>query len=229
MDGERRRLFSSTNFPGLENIDLVGELEKRLPYPVMIDHDAYYLLTYDIRKHGLTDKGAVIGCYFGTGLGSAMYIDGRPYIGRNGTACELGHLPIPFNDYLCSCGNRGCIEMFSCGKALERIGQERYPDTFIGELFTRHGDGEPLRQFVEYMSIAVAAAVNIIDPHCVFVGGGIPSMKDFPWQYFLEKVISHTRKPYPAENLDIRFSESSSEKGIIGAAIRAFEYMPHKT
>ncbi len=229
VDGERRRLFSSTNFPGLENIDLVGELEKRLPYPVMIDHDAYYLLAYDIRKHGLTDKGAVIGCYFGTGLGSAMYIDGRPYIGRNGTACELGHLPIPFNDYLCSCGNRGCIEMFSCGKALERIGQERYPDTFIGELFTRHGDSEPLRQFVEYMSIAVAAAVNIIDPHCVFVGGGIPSMKNFPWQYFLEKVISHTRKPYPAENLDIRFSENSSEKGIIGAAIRAFEYIPHKT
>ena len=28
VDAQRRRLYSSTNFPGLENIDLVGEFEK---------------------------------------------------------------------------------------------------------------------------------------------------------------------------------------------------------
>lgn len=229
VDAGRRHLFSSTNFPGLENIDLVGELESRLACPVMIDHDAYYLLAYDIKNSGLKNEGTIVGCYFGTGLGSAMYIGGKPYIGKNGTACELGHLPIPFNDYPCSCGNRGCIEMFSCGKALERIAKEQYPDTFIGELFVRHGEDESLRQFVEYMSVAVAAVANIMDPHHVFIGGGIVQMENFPRGYFVEKVIEHTRKPYPAENLDILFSKNSSENGIVGAAIRAFEETGEKS
>lgn len=225
VDAKRRRLFSSTNFPGLENIDLVGELRERLDYPVMIDHDAYYLLAYDIEKSGIENKGTIIGCYFGTGLGNAMYINGMPYIGKNGTACELGHLPIPFNDYPCSCGNKGCIEMFSCGKTLEKIGQENYPDTFIGELFERHGKDEILRRFVEYMSVAVAAEVNILDPDFVFVGGGLVQMKGFPREYLVRKIIEHTRKPYPAENLELRFSDANPENGIVGAAIRAFKVL----
>ncbi|MDE6961576.1 MAG: allose kinase [Lachnospiraceae bacterium] len=222
VDQKRRKLYSSTNFPGLEGIDLVGELEARLPWKVMIDHDAYYLLAYDMEKSGIKSEGTVIGCYFGTGLGNAMYMDGKPYIGRNGTACELGHLPVPFNNYPCSCGNKGCIEMFSCGKALESIAEEQYPEISIGEVFRVHAGDEVLLRFVEYMAIAVAAEVNILDPDCVFVGGGVVQMEGFPRDYFVEKVIAHTRKPYPAENLDLRFASPGSENGIVGAAIRAF-------
>lgn len=223
VDAKRRRLFSSTNFPGLEGIDLVGELESRIEYPVYIDHDAYYLLAYDIWAAGLENRGTMIGCYFGTGLGNAMYIGGQPYIGKNGTACELGHLAIPGNEYPCSCGNLGCIEMFSCGKALERIGQKYYPETFIGDLFEKHGGDRVLLDFVDYMSVAVSAEVNILDPDYVFVGGGIVQMKSFPKEYLIERILAHTRKPYPAENLEIRFSKDGPENGIIGAALRTFE------
>ncbi len=225
VDRQRRRLYSSTNFPGLEKIDLVEELEKRLLYPVMIDHDAYCLLAYDIRRNGLKSEGTIIGAYFGTGLGNAMYINGRPYIGKNGTACELGHLPIPLNNRPCSCGNKGCIEMFSCGKALEKIQKKYYPDCFIGDLFDRHSEDEVLRNFVEYMSVPIAAEVNILDPDFVFIGGGLVQMKGFPKDYLKERVIAHTRKPYPAENLNLLFSEAGPENGIIGAAIRGFDLL----
>lgn len=225
VDAERRRLYSSTNFPGLENVDLVEELEKRLHYRVFVEHDAYYLLASDIRTYGLDPSGTIVGCYFGTGLGAAMYIGGRPYIGKNGTACELGHLPVPMNDYPCSCGNRGCIEMFSCGKALERIAKSRYPKTQIGELFALHGEDPVLRDFVEYMSVPVAAMANIMDPHHLIVGGGLPQMKGFPREYLRERILAHTRKPYPAANLDLIFADGAAEKGIIGAAIRAFEML----
>lgn len=222
VDAQRRRLYSSTNFPGLENIDLVGELEARLNYNVYIDHDAYYLLAFDIWNAGLKNQGTIIGCYFGTGLGNAMYIGGRPYIGKNGTACELGHLAIPQNSYPCSCGNLGCIEMFSCGKALERLGQEYYPETYIGDLFTKFGSDQRLLDFVDYMSVAIAAEVNILDPDYVFVGGGIVQMDSFPKEYLKERVLAHTRKPYPAANLDIRFTTNGPENGIVGAALIAF-------
>lgn len=228
VDAQRRRLYSSTNFPGLENIDLVEELEKRLDYKVYIEHDAYYLLASDIRKYGLDPEETIVGCYFGTGLGAAMYIGGRPYIGKNGTACELGHLPIPMNDYPCSCGNQGCIEMFSCGKALERLGKENYPEDFIGDLFALHGEEQVLRDFVEYMSVPVAAMANIMDPHHIILGGGLLQMKGFPGEYLRERVLAHTRKPYPAADLDLIFADGEPEKGIVGAGIRAFQELERK-
>lgn len=228
VDARRRTLYSSTNFPGLEKIDLVEELEKRLDYKVYIEHDAYYLLASDIRTYGLDTSGTIIGCYFGTGLGAAMYIGGRPYIGKNGTACELGHLPIPMNDYPCSCGNKGCIEMFSCGKALERIGRMYYPQDFIGDLFALHAKESVLKDFVEYMSVPVAAMANIMDPHHIVIGGGLVQMKGFPKEMLRERVLAHTRKPYPAENLDMIFADGDSAKGIVGAAIRVFEGLEHQ-
>lgn len=228
VDRQRRRLYSSTNFPGLEKIDLVEELENRLPYPVMIDHDAYCLLAYDIYQSGVNREGTIAGIYFGTGLGNAVYIGGKPYIGKNGTACELGHLVVPFSSRPCSCGNAGCIEMFSCGKALEEIQKTYFPEDHIGDLFVKHGREQVLRDFVEYMSVAVAAEVNILDPDYVFVGGGLAQMEGFPRDELRERVLSHTRKPYPAENLDLRFSKAGPENGIVGAAIRAFETLPLK-
>ena len=223
VDAKRRRLLSSTNFPGLDGVDIVDALERELSKPVLIEHDAYYLLSYDIFDNGLENTGTMIGCYFGTGLGNAMYINGKPYIGKNGTACELGHLPIPGSDYPCSCGNRGCIEMFSCGKAFERIAQSCYPETPIGEIFVRHAGDQALLDFIEYMSVAIAAEVNILDPDYVFIGGGLVQMNGFPKDFLMRRVVDHARKPYPAENLQMIFSRPGPENGIIGAAIQGFE------
>ena len=71
----------------------------------------------------------------------------------------------------------------------------------------------------------IAAEVNILDPDFVFVGGGLVQMKGFPKDYLKERVIAHTRKPYPAENLNLLFSEAGPENGIIGAAIRGFDLL----
>lgn len=223
VDRTRTRLLSSTNFPGLDGVNIVEELEKRLGRKVYIEHDAYYLLAYDIADNGLENKGTMVGMYFGTGLGNALFIGGHPYIGKNGAACEIGHMPVPFSTYPCSCGKEGCIEMFSCGKALERINSECYPDTPIGDMFVRHGKEKNMRDFVEYMAVAVAVEVNILDPDYVFLGGGIIQMKGFPKEFLLQRITAHVRKPYPAEGLQILFQKPGAENGIVGAAIRAFE------
>ena len=37
-------------------------------------------MAYDIMDFGMDNTGTMIGCYFGTGLGNAMYIDGKEYL-----------------------------------------------------------------------------------------------------------------------------------------------------
>lgn len=223
VDKDRRRLYSSTNFPGLDGVDIVGALEESLGIPTIIDHDACYLLAYDIHQFKLPSGGAVTGFYFGTGMGNAIYINGMPYIGKNGTAAEVGHIQNGLSGRPCSCGNKGCIEMYCCGKALEQLQKTCFADTALVELFTMRGSSRELDEFVHYMSVPVVAEVNILDPEAVVIGGGIVQMKDFPKDKLVGYILENVRKPYPADNLNIYFSEPSPANGIIGAAIMGFE------
>lgn len=222
MDRERRRVLSATNFPGLTDRDAAGDLERFLRLPVRLEHDAYYLLAYDVWAHGLENRGTMLGFYFGTGMGNAMFLDGKPYIGKNGTACEIGHMPFPLADRPCSCGNRGCIEMYCCGKAFERLAQETFPGEPLSELFLRHRDHPALLDFVRCMAAVVATEVNVMDPDGVFLGGGLIQIPSFPRETLLSAILANTRHPYPAANLQCYFSPNQPENGVIGAAIEGW-------
>ncbi|MCI6268246.1 MAG: allose kinase [Clostridiales bacterium] len=222
VDKQRRSVLSATNFPGLAGRDIVSEMEGALNVPVIIEHDAYYLLAYDIMANGLKNTGTMLGFYFGTGMGNAMFIDGRPYIGKNGTACEIGHMPVPLSDYPCSCGNKGCIEMYCCGKAFERLAQECFPEENLSDPFVNHPDHPRLIEFVRYMAAVVATEVNMMDPDGVFIGGGLVHMRGFPHERLKQEILANTRHPYPAANLEMYIARPAAENGIIGAAIEGW-------
>lgn len=223
VDSSRRILVSSTNFPGLDGVDIVSGLEQQLGIKTIIEHDAYYLLANDLYTNGIHTSLAVIGLYFGTGLGNAMYLGGKPYIGKHGSACEIGHMPVGMGNRKCSCGNSGCVEMYSCGKCFERLAEEHFPDTPIADVFLNHGDSTVLDEFVHYMAVPVATEINFIDPEAVFIGGGLVYMKGFPKEKLTAYVMDNVRHPYPYCDTKILFSENSSLNGIRGAAIRGFE------
>lgn len=225
VDRERKHLYSSTNLPGLDGVNIVDVMSEALEIPVIIQHDAYYLLAYDIYDNQIKNEGTLIGFYFGTGMGNGMFINGEPYVGKNGTACEVGHMPVALSSEPCSCGNKGCIEMFCCGKAFEKLINKNFPDTPIDEIFEKHSDEKVLDDFVRYMAVPVATEVNILDPEFVFIGGGLVQMKGFPKEKLVEYILDNTRKPYPAANLQLIFSKDSPENGIIGAGIEGFRYL----
>ena len=75
------------------------------------------------------------------------------------------------------------------------------------------------------MAAVIAAEVNIMDPRAVFIGGGLVHMEGFPRQTLVQYVLDNTRKPYPAANLECRFSSSDPQSGIIGAAIEGWRLL----
>lgn len=226
IDKERKKLTSTTNLKGLTNIDIVSLIEDKLGIKTIIDHDAYYLLAYDIKKFKLKNEGIIIGCYFGTGYGNAIYINGKPYIGNNGMACETGHIPIEIDGKKCTCGNFGCIESYSCGLELENIINTYYKNENIKSIFKFHRDDSPLDNFIHYMSISIASLINILDPIVIFIGGGIINMDYFPKEKLLKYILNKTRKTIIKREIQIIFSTNdSNQNGIIGAAIKGFEYL----
>lgn len=223
IDKERKVVLSTPNISPLQNLPLVGLMEKELDLPVYINRDVNFLILYDMQTRKIGKEGIVAGFYFGTGLGNAICIRGEPLVGKNGVAAELGHIPVLGSEEFCTCGNQGCLEIYASGRYLEKLAQKHFPDTAIDEIFLRHGNDPQIKQFIDYLSVAIATEVNLLDPDGIIIGGGVPQMRNFPRTYLEECVRRRSRKPVPAGNLQIFYSESTQKSGVIGAGIYAFE------
>lgn len=221
LDAQRKTVLQAPNVAFMENLPVVAALTEAFGIPVFIERDVTMSLCYDCQQHQIPMEGIVCGIYYGTGIGNAISINGVPLVGRNGTAGELGHIPVDGSEAVCGCGNVGCMETVAGGKYLAHLQKNLYPGTPIGELFTRHGEDAALTQFVDRMAMAAAAEINILNPHYILIGGGIPSMADFPRKRLLEQIYLRARKPYPAEDLNILFTEDREDKAVMGAAIHA--------
>lgn len=222
LNHERTVIMQTPNIASIpDNLPVTEPLGEKLGIPVFINRDVNNLLLFDIEDLGLSSYENVCGIYYGTGVGNSVMVNGRILLGKNGVASELGHLPIPNNDKICTCGNTGCLETLVSGVALEKIQKDEFPDTFIGDIFAEKKDTPVIREFLENMSRVVAVEENLFDPECVIIGGGLPQMKGFPKEDFEKYAHFFTRKPYPEKTMTIRYSRPDQKNGVIGAAIYA--------
>ena len=136
----------------------------------------------------------------------------------NGVAGELGHIPVMNSEEECPCGNTGCIEIYASGKNLQNILKENFPEDKIDDIFVKHGDNEIIKKYIDTLALPIATEINIFDPDYIIIAGGVPMMKGFPRDYLDKCIYKYARKPYPAENLNIIYSEHDQKSGVLGAA-----------
>lgn len=217
-------IYSTPNLKGIENLDLGNLLSTYLHIPVFIDRDVNFLLLNDIQLYELDPKRnkTILGFYIGTGFGNAVYVNGRIHVGKNGVAGELGHIPLyGINEY-CTCGNIGCSETRCSGRYLQELIKNHFPETFIEDVFEKHGDDPIIQEYVKTLSIPIVTEINILDPDYIILAGGVVFMKAFPKELLLSEIKKRTRKPYPANNLEFIFTEHTQRSGVLGSAAYVF-------
>lgn len=220
MDRDRTILYSTPNVRNFDKIPIVRQLEEIYHVPVVIEKDANILLIYEMYRQGIDPEGIVAGIFAGTGLGNAICINGIPYIGHSGSACELGHYTVPGVSQMDKCGKQGCVELLASGRLLSEIARDIFR-VEVGEIFTKYG-GEPIiKKFIQNLAIAISTEVAILDPSWLILGGGIIGMTDFPIEELENEIRMNLRAPNPRESLRIRYASNDKEAGVIGAAIHA--------
>lgn len=117
----------------------------------------------------------------GTGLASGLVLDGELRRGASGAAGEIGHIPVDPLGPECPCGQRGCLERFASGKALEAAWPARHGKPAPVELFeaARAGDQEALvvrDRFADAVASAVRLLVLTTDVRHVVLGGGVAQL-----------------------------------------------------
>ncbi len=186
------RIHKSPNFRGWDDFPLRDRLVHMTPLPVYLANDVNAAAMGELKFGAGGDFRNFIMITLGTGVGGALVIDGRLYDGAEGFAGEIGHMVVAPDGPDCPCGNHGCLEQFVGAPALIRRARELLqkidrtgplaqldPEEITVEAIGQAAaDGDPVARAVlaemgRWLGIAFISLINVLDPDCILVGGGI--------------------------------------------------------
>jgi fructokinase len=184
----RTGLIRNANSSDLNGRALDRDLSTLLNRPVRCANDANCFALSEATDGAGAFAQSVFGVILGTGVGGGLVLKGRVHAGHDGNAGEWGHaaLPWPGPDEVpgpaCKCGLSGCIEAWCSGPGLssdhERVTGETLSAEEISGL-AAEGDAAAratLERHAGRVARGLALVVNIADPECIVLGGGLSNL-----------------------------------------------------
>jgi predicted NBD/HSP70 family sugar kinase len=195
-------------------------------FPIRVGNDANLAALGELESGALRGVGHALLIYGNIGIGGALIVDGAIFPGSDGFAGEIGHMPLrPFDGEECRCGGRGCLETIAGQEAIaRRVGIEgarsetASPPALVAER-ARTGDPEVLAaldEVAEMLGICVAAAVSLINPRRVVLGGALGTIS--PWLLPGARTALEQRRTVVPTDVEIVGSELGDEAAIRGGA-----------
>ncbi|MDD3238969.1 MAG: ROK family glucokinase [Lachnospira sp.] len=214
--------------------NVAEEMQKKTGFPVKAGNDANVAALGEFWVGGAKGYSSMMMITVGTGVGGGIIVDGKPVVGFNGAAAEIGHIPVMDDETeACNCGKKGCLEQYASATGIVRVArrmlnQEDTPSTLrnVDDLTARvvfdeakSGDTMAIK-VTEYVSKVLgkglACAAGIVDPECFLIGGGVSAAGDF----FTDKIEKYYREQvfHPSKNTRILKAALGNDAGMYGAA-----------
>ena len=231
VDFAQKKVISKyVKYPEAHKTDLAAWAHKYWRVPLIVENDARAALVGEWRHGAGKGSDNLLMVTLGTGMGSAVLIDGKLLRGKNFLAGNLGgHMAIDFEGDLCNCGNVGCVETagstWALGNNFKKIPGFRSSSLFKEEVLSfksvfqaaEQGDsvaGELKTKSLEAWAAGIINLLHAYDPEKLIVGGGIMASKDqiIP---FLEQRVQE-RSWLPESGVPILAAEQPKYAGILG-------------
>lgn len=222
------------------DVPMRDEFKKYFDVPLYIENDANCAALAESKFGVAKDYNNSIMITLGTGIGGGIIINREIYRGVNCAAGELGHMSIVAKGRTCSCGRRGCWEMYASATALKNLAiktvsrnkQSKIYDIVNGDIkrvesravfaAAKNGDVVAIKvlgEYMSYLSLGIVNLINIFQPDVVVIGGGISNAGE----YFLKKVCEAVEKSNEmGQDLEkrtiIKLARLGNDAGILGAA-----------
>lgn len=235
VDRKRGVLRFSPNMPGIREIGLVRAVEDATGSPAFLENDVKCALFAEWTEGAATGARNVVMLSIGTGIGGALILNNRFYVGHHGYAGEIGHIPVVQRGCLCGCGKRGCLETVASGTAIERYVRESLDrgaasvmmreealDAQHIAAFAQSGDRLAARAFrraAQYLGRVVTILVDTLDLDMIVLGGGVAKsglLLDEMKQY----AAAHSL-PLLFEGVAFAEARFQNDAGALGAALLA--------
>nr|WP_218976298.1 xylose repressor [Bacillus velezensis] len=160
------------------DIDLKSFIQKKFNVPVFIENEAN-AGAYGEKVFGAAkNHDNIIYASIGTGIGIGVMINNHLYRGVGGFSGEMGHMTIDFKGPKCSCGNRGCWELYASEKALLtslQTKEKKVSSQDIIDLAHLNDVGtlQALQNFGFYLGIGLTNILNTFNPQAIILRNSI--------------------------------------------------------
>jgi glucokinase len=186
------RVLVSTDLPSVVRGDIHAELMRATGLRVELENDANAAAYGEYKVGAGRGSRDMFFATIGTGIGGAIILDGKLWLGASGFAGEFGHITIDAEGIECMCGNTGCLETVASAPNIVRRANDRlYRDNTsslsklaMNKEFTaadiareaKNGDDFSLMMIErtgKYIGAAVASVINLLNIERIVLGGGV--------------------------------------------------------
>lgn len=239
-------VISSVNLQPLDGFDLRSWFESYTGLPSIILNDANVAAVAEQKYGAGRPYRSFLHFTLGTGVGSGLVLEGKLWTGSDGVASEYGHATVEPEGHRCQCGNFGCLEQYASATAISRIAKEKIRAGGKGllsgisvetleasDVASAANQGDPLaleciRTAGRYLGIAVASAVNLLNPEAVILGGGVAASFELI-EPVIRKEIDLRAFSLPASRVRVIKGELCDNAGILGAAAAGWKLATERT
>ncbi len=195
LDPWRGIVRAPPNLAGWHDVPVAAHLADALGLPTFLERDTNVAVLAEWRYGAARGVRSTIYITVSTGIGGGIISEGRPLIGVDGTAGEIGHHVIDLDGPTCGCGGVGHIEAIASGTAIARDGQALLdggvdPESPLARLAAAEGGvgarivaqaaaegDQTCQEILERAWVAIGALcgslVNLFDPEIIVIGGSI--------------------------------------------------------
>lgn len=221
------------------------QIEKGTGLSFALDNDANVAALGEQWK-GAGDEGDDVAFItLGTGVGGGVITNGQMVHGFGGAGGEIGHMNVEPNGYLCTCGNRGCLEQYASATGIVHLAEDK-AEQYEGdsELKAMIDNGDQVTAKVvfdlakehdylanmviddvcHYLGIACANVSNILNPQYLIIGGGVSAAGNFLLDR-VKKTFNKYAFPTVRTSTQLKLAELGNDAGVIGAASLARNFI----
>lgn len=232
VKAEEGTVVKAPNLPCLDGFRLAAALTNKLGVPAILENDANAAAVGELWQGAAQGCRTIICVTLGTGVGGGIILDGELWRGVDGAAAEIGHMCVdPFGGVACTCGSRGCLEVFASATAIVRMTREaspRHPDSLLQgsanltaqAIFEAGLKGDELaleifRRMGVYLGIGLANLINILNPEMIVIAGGVVNGWDLFEKHMRQEV---EERAFPLVRVKIVRAKCGDDAGLLGAA-----------
>ncbi|MBR7007748.1 MAG: ROK family glucokinase [Ruminococcus sp.] len=231
-------IIEYSNNLGFLNLPVVEIMQKHINKPIFVENDANAAAYGEFVAGAAKGANDAVCITLGTGVGGGIIINGKIYSGFNFAGAEIGHTVIDPNGPECTCGRKGCFEVFSSATGLVRMTKEAMLEDKSSIMWQmneedgkvsartafnamRAGDraGKAVvDKYIKYLACGITNTINIFQPDILCIGGGVCNEGDPLLLPLKELVAKEVYTKNSAKNTEIVIAKLGNDAGIIGAA-----------
>ena len=214
---------------GIENLNIVNELQTEYNCKIFLENDAKCAAIAEKEFGSLKNYTDCLFIIIGTGVGGAVFLEGKMLKPKRYSAFEIGHMAIQKDGIQCNCGRKGCFETYTSIKRLKQKIQKEFnlesiDGKVIREFMLQNMDNKKLNNilntYIEYLAMGIANLINIFEPEVISIGGSFVHYKEILLDRLENKLKEKTELYNKSDIPKIVIAELKNDAGIIGAALQ---------